>query len=166
MSRTVLECILQQTSWKVIFQAYFFLSREKKRFWPVKCTVIEQWANYEMWIILFERFIFCLFNFSILIYKTKKLFPHSLIVCMEYFFKCSDKKFSQIIKTLYIKEQLYCIFIRDLYAHYVHKEEDSSVLQWVISSWGQLRPVSHFEDIFENWNSDMNTVMSTFWLKH
>lgn len=68
-------------------------------------------------------------------------------------------------KTSLYKRPFYCIFIRDLYAHYVPKEEDSSVMQWVISSWEQLGPVSHFEDIFENWNSDMNTVMSTFWLK-
>lgn len=38
-------------------------------------------------------------------------------------------------------------------------------MQWVISSLEQFGPVSHFEDIFKNWNSDTDTVMSTFWLK-
>lgn len=76
------------------------------------------------------------------------------------FFKCSVKKFRQIINSLYKRTNVFsweiCMFTR----------RKILVLQWVISSWGQLRPVSHFEDIFENWNSHMNTVMSTFWLKH
>lgn len=68
-------------------------------------------------------------------------------------------------KTSLYKRPSYCNFFRELYARYFPKEEDSSVTQWVISSWEQLGPVSHSEDIFENWNRDKNTVMSTFWHK-
>lgn len=81
------------------------------------------------------------------------------------FLKCSDKKLKQIIKTSLYKRPSYCNFFRELYARYFPKEEDSSVMQWVISSWEQLGLGSHFEDIFENWNRDKNTVMSTFWHK-
>ncbi len=100
MFRMVLECIFQQTVWKVIMNFVLASKTLTLLLNGVPSKKCELFVNF--------RFIY----FNILFYKTRSWFHHSH--CMYgVFLKCLDKTLRQIIKPLYIKNQVIVISLEN-----------------------------------------------------